>query len=194
MKFDKLIEKINKINLIERFSLDKQKITLIVILSIAFLYVDFNFLLKGQLAASSKSKAELARIINDLRALDAGLKNMEAIKAGQGSGLKVQEKMVIFESGLTSLLHDISKLANANNVRILQIKPLRDSQKSAAGKFAPVLINMDLICGYHNFGKFLNQLENNQVLISVENFKIELQPQDTLRQKVNLTIKTYVRK
>lgn len=194
MKFDKIIEKINKINLIERFSLDNQKITLIVILSIAFLYVDFNFLLKGQLAANSKSKAELVKIINDLKALDAGLKNMEALKAGQHGGLKVQEKMIIFESGLTTLLHDISKLANANNVRILQIKPLRDSQKIAIGKFTPVLINMDLICGYHNFGKFLNQLENNQVLISVENFKIELQPQDTLRQKVSLTIKTYVRK
>ncbi len=194
MKFDKIIEKINKINLIERFSLDNQKIILIVILSIAFLYVDFNFLLKGQLASNSKSKAELVRVINDLKALDAGLKNMEAIKAGQNGGLKVQEKMVIFESGLTTLLHDISKLANANNVRILQIKPLRDSQKKAVGKFVPVLINMDLICGYHNFGKFINQLENNQVLISVENFKIELQPQDTLRQKVSLTIKTYVRK
>ena len=194
MKFDKIIEKINKINLIERFSLDNQKITLIVILSIAFLYVDFNFLLKGQLASNSKSKAELVKIINDLKALDAGLKNMEAVKASQQGGLKVQEKMVIFESGLTTLLHDISKLANANNVRILQIKPLRDSQKKAVGKFVPVLINMDLICGYHNFGKFINQLENNQVLISVENFKIELQPQDTLRQKVSLTIKTYVRK
>jgi Tfp pilus assembly protein PilO len=189
-----IIKKINKLNLIERFSLDNKKLALIVIITLVVLYIDFNFLLKNQIAGVNKSKAELTKVSNELKALDAGLKSMQAAKSVQKSTTKAKEKKIIFESELTALLHDISKLANANNVRILQIKPTRDTKKVSSVKFTPVSINMDLICGYHNFGKFMNSLENNQAFMSAESFKIEAQPQDSLRQKVGLTIKTYVRK
>ncbi|MBN2831386.1 MAG: type 4a pilus biogenesis protein PilO [Candidatus Omnitrophica bacterium] len=190
----KLIEKINKLNLTERFSLDNKKIALIAIIGMLVLYIDFNFLLKSQMAAADKSKAEVVKISNDLKVLDAGIQSMQAAKAAQKSAPKAKGKKIIYEPELTALLHDISKLANANNVRILQIKPIRDTQKAPSGKLTPVAINMDLICGYHNFGKFINSLENNQAFMAIESFKIEAQPQDALRQKVSLTVKTYVRK
>jgi len=191
---NKIIERINKLNLIERFSLDNKKIILIFIVSLALLYFDCNFLLKGQMAGIAKSKSEIIKISNEFKALDAGLKNMQAVKSGTGKNFKARDKKIIFESELVSLMHDISKLANVHNVRILQIKPTREAQKAVAVKFAPVLINMDLICGYHNLGMFINGLENSQVFISAESFKIEPQPQDPLRQKVSLSVKTYVRK
>ncbi|MBM3243903.1 MAG: hypothetical protein FJZ12_03615 [Candidatus Omnitrophica bacterium] len=186
-------EKINKLNLIERFSLDNKKIAIIVIISIMAVYVDFSFLLKGQIASVNKSKSSALKIKNDLRALEEGLKNMQAVKSSQKSAPQRKEKKIIYEAELPALLNDISKIANANNVNILNIKPSRDA-KAAAGKFTPILITMDLICGYHNFGRFLNSLENNQAFMAAESFKIEAQPQDTLRQKISLTVKTYVRK
>jgi len=189
-----LIEKINKLNLIDKFALDNKKIILIVIISFVILYIDFNFLLKNQIAAANKPKADLVEISNEFKVLDAGLKNMQAVKSAQKIPRKAKDNKIIFESGLPSLLHDISKLANANNVRILQIKPTRDVQKDSGVKFTPVSISMDLICGYHNFGKFMNSLENNQAFMSAESFKIEAIPKDTLRQKVSLTLKTYVKK
>ena len=194
MKIGSLIEKINKLNLVERFSLDNKKIALIFIISLVIIYVDFNFILKPQMAKASKSKVGFTKMNNELKALDAGLKNMQAVKSAQKAAPKAKEKRIIFEPELTALLHDISKLANANNVRVLQIKPARDLRTTATVKFSPVLINLDIICGYHNFGKFVNSLENNQVFISVENFKIESQPKDILRQKISVTLKTYVRK
>lgn len=189
-----LIEKINKLNLIDKFSLDNKKIILIILMSVTILYFDFNFLLKAQMASAAKSKEEVVKVNNDLKALDAGLKNMQAVKAGQKAAAKLPDKRVIFEPELTSLLHDISKLANANNVRILQIKPARETKKDAIVKFTPVLISMDLICGYHNLGRFMNALENNQVFMSIESYKIESQAQDSLRQKVSLAVRTYARK
>ncbi|OQB16564.1 MAG: Pilus assembly protein, PilO [Candidatus Omnitrophica bacterium ADurb.Bin205] len=187
-----LIEKINKLNLMERFSLDNKKLTLIFIVSAMVIYLDFNFLLKNQASSSARMGKEITRIKNDMKALDTGLKKMQEARAVK-AGPKVKSKKVIFEPELPALLNDISKLANFNNVRITQIKPARDLQKSPA-KFSPVLISMDIIGGYHNFGRFINSLENNEVLMSVEGFKIEPLPKDPLRQKIAVTVKTYVRK
>ena len=134
----------------------------------------------------------MLRINNDLRALDAGLKNIQAVKSSKATP-KIKAKKAILEKELTALLNDISKIANINNVRIIQIKPAYELQKTSL-KFSPFLINLDLIAGYHNFGKFINTLENNEFLILIESFKIEAQAKDPLRQKIAVTLKTYVKK
>ena len=143
-----------------------------------------------------KSADGIVKLKNDLKALDLGLKNMQALKLQQKNLPPVKAKKIIFDSQLASLLNDISKIGNANNVTILQIKPSRDTQKSgaAAPKFSPVSISLDLICGYHNLGKFINDLENNQTFISIESLKIEARPEEVLKQRVSLTLKTYVKK
>lgn len=192
----KLLEKINKIDLAHKFGLDKQKIALVIIISLLLLYADLNFILKAQRSGLSKSSAEVSKLKNDLGLLDAGLKNMEEVRAKQKVATKSKAKKIIFESQLASLLQDISKIGKANNVKILQIKPSRDPAKAspAQASSSPVLISMDLICGYHNFGKFVNELENNQAFMSVEGFKIEPQAEDDLKQKITLALKTYVKK
>lgn len=191
----KLIEKIKKINLIERFALDSKKIVLILIITTMVLYLDFNFLLKAQMNWLKKSTTEIAKLKNDFKALELGLKNMQVVKSQQKNLAQSKAKKIISDFELASLLQDISKIGNANNVRILQIKPSREIQKpSASLKLSPVFINLDLICGYHNLGKFINDLENSQTFISVESFKIEARPEEVLKQKVSLTLKTYVKK
>lgn len=192
----KLIEGLKKINLIERFNLDNKKITLILIISVMILYLDLNFLLKAQMSGIKKSAEGVIKLKNDFKALDLGLNNMQAAKGQQKNLSKGNVKKAISEFQLPSLLQDISKTANINNVRILQIKPTREVQKAGANgnKLSPVSISLDLVCGYHNLGKFINDLENNQTFIAVENFKIDASPDSSLKQKVNLTLKTYVRK
>jgi Tfp pilus assembly protein PilO len=190
-----LLEKIKKIDLIERFALDTKKIVLIIIISVMFLYLDFAYLLKAQSEGLKKISSEVGKINNDLLGLEMGLKNMEAIRAQQKNLPKKKAKRMISESQLSSLLHDISKIGNAHNVRILYIKPSREMQKGAVvAKLTPVFINLDLVVGYHDLGKFINGLENDRTFISVESFKIEARPEEALKQRVNLTLKTYVTK
>ena len=61
-------------------------------------------------------------------------------------------------------------------------------------KFIPYLINLDLICDYHNLGKFINALENSKVFMEVQELKISTKLQDYIKQKINLAIRTYVAK
>ncbi len=191
----KLLEKVKNINLVERFALDNKKIILIMIVSIMLLYIDFNYLLKAQMNLLKKSADSIEKIKNDLKALDLGLKNMQNIKSQQKNLVKAKAKKIIFDFELATLLNDISKTANANNISILQIKPFREVQKAGSSpKFSQVSISLDLVCGYHNLGKFINDLENMPTFISVDGFKIEAQPEEALKQKVSLTLKTYVKK
>jgi Tfp pilus assembly protein PilO len=193
----KLVEELNKIDLVNKLALDQKKIILIIIMSVMFLYLDFNFIFKAQTAGLNKTTQELLKVKNDFKVFDAGVKSMQAIKASQGSTKsQVKLKNAIYEIQIASLIQDISKIAQANNVKIMQIKPSKDNAKasSVAGKFSPVFIWLDLTCGYHDLGRFINALENNQVLISVDNLKIGSQQQDVLKQKVTLTLKTYVKK
>ena len=191
----KLIEKIKKINLIEKFALDSKKIVLILIISSMFLYLDFNFLLKAQMSGLKSLKEGVVKLNNDFKGLDLGLKNMRNAKSQPKSLPPSKAKIVISDYQLASLLQDISKIANTNNVEILQIKPSRETGKAAAAlKFSPVSISLDLICGYHNLGKFINALESNQAFISIESFKIEARSGDALKQRVSLILKTYVKK
>ncbi|MFA5287685.1 MAG: type 4a pilus biogenesis protein PilO [Candidatus Omnitrophota bacterium] len=190
----KFLEEIKKINLIEKFALDNKKIALIVIIAAMFLYLDFNYLLKAQMSGVKKPADEIVKLKNDFKALDLGLKNMQNIRSQQKNLPQQKAKKIIADYQIASLLQDISKIGNTNNVKILQIKPFREAQKAAAtSKFSPVIINLDLICGYHDLGKFINGLENNQAFISIESFKIEARPEEALNQRVSLTVKTYVK-
>lgn len=190
-----LLEKIKKIDLIERFALDSKKIVLIIIISVMFLYLDFAYLLKAQSEGLKKISGEVGKINNDLKGLEMGLKNMDAIRLQQKNLPRKNAKKMISESQFSSLLHDISKIGNAHNVRILYIKHSREMQKGAvAPKLIPVFINLDLVASYHDLGKFINGLENDRIFISVESFKIEARPEETLKQRVSLTLKTYVTK
>ena len=190
-----IIEKMQKVNLIEKFALDSKKIILILIVSVMILYLDFNFLFKAQMNGLKKSAEEISKLQNDFKALDLGLKNMQVIKSQQKNLAQSKAKKIIVDYQLPSLLNDISKIGNANNVRILHIKPTRETHKAFSSlKFIPVFISLDLICGYHDLGKFINDLENGQAFISVESFKIESRPEEVLKQRVSLTLKTYVKK
>ncbi len=191
-----MIGKITGFDLIERFKLDNKKVALIVIMGLAFLYADYSFILKPQMKSLNIKSKEAARLKNEIKSLQAELNNMRLVKKS-GRSVTVRAKRLLFEPQLPSFLHDISKAANANNVRIINIKSAREQVKAAPKappvKLAPVSISLDLVCAYHNFGKFINAVENSDVFAAAEGFKIEAQKGDLLRQKISLILKTYVR-
>ncbi|MDI6605882.1 MAG: hypothetical protein QME65_01900, partial [Candidatus Omnitrophota bacterium] len=87
-----------------------------------------------------------------------------------------------------------------NAVELIQMKPSRQNSPAAKDKvaktekFTPILIKLDILCGYHELGHFINDLENNPVFMAVEDLKITPQQKDYFKQKVELALKTYVEK
>lgn len=179
--------------------LDKQKRVLIIIFCVLIVYVEANYILKAQIAGLKSLDPKISRLENDLKNLNRDLENMRVAKGkpaletrkAAGSSSKI-----ITESQISGLLRDISSEANKFDVRVIQIRPLRETEKSAipGDKLTPVLINLDLICDYHHLGRFINSLENSPVFMGVAELKISAQIPDYLKQKVGLVIRTYVNK
>ena len=180
--------------------LDNQKKILIVIFFALIAYVDMNFILKAQLAGLNRLAPKVSRIEKDLTNLNRDLQSMDVSKNKQGTDSQkavIKSYKIPSEGQIIGILEDISKEANKFDIKISQIRPSRDLKSTkpvvgAADKFIPYLINLDLVCDYHNLGRFINTLENFPVFMEVEEFKISTQLPDYMKQKISLVIKTYV--
>jgi len=199
----KLTEKIKKIQFLNQLELDTQKIMLIVLTSVIVFYIDFNFIFKAQLKALGKSGIQIVNVKKGLDNFKKDFKNMQDLKARltllpQKEAPKA--KKIILENQFAGLLQDISKTANNNEVRILQLRPLREPQNAATYQIravnglTPLFVILDLSSGYHNLGKFINELENLQAFVGVKDIKITTLDDNYLKQKISLILYTYVKK
>lgn len=193
------------INLLDKFKkleLDKKKVFLIIAVSLVIIYIDFALIIKLQLKSIAAIGPKIIKLKNDIATLTQDLSKMKNLEGKQtqtkeGAG---QVKKIISENEIPLLLQVISSIANKNNIRIMQMQPSKESkarQDKASKdtlKCVPILITLDLTCSYHNFGKFINDLENAEEFIVVQDMKIARDANDYLRQSVNLILRTYVRK
>jgi len=112
--------------------------------------------------------------------------------------LTSQVKKIASEGELLSLLEQVSQIAKNNSVRVAQINPQKSARPPVkAGQpqsiFVPVLIKLDLSCGYHSLGIFINDLENSDYALSCEDIRITPDLSIGQRERVLLTLKTYVK-
>lgn len=205
---NKILNKIEKFKILDklknldRIKLDNKKIALIMVASITVLYLDFAFVISGQLNRIKSTGPSIAKIKKDLDTLTQGLLRMQAIKnkfKQAGGGLEEEAKTIINEEEISSLLHEISNLANKNNVQVIKMKPVRKApdpkaKPSAVSKFEPFTISLDLLSGYHELGKFINELENAKIFVAIDTIKISAEKNDFLNQKVTLELKSFLSK
>lgn len=187
-----------------KFDLVANKKSVAVILAAAvFIYIDLAYVLKAQVAAHGRIRPQIVKIKSDLNDLAAGLLKMRSLEnnpAALKQGAASSAKKLIQESEIDSLLQDISKVAAGYNVSILsmQKRPYKEdtaavkAKSAGAMKFTPYLINMSLSCGYNDFGKFINDLENSRDFIAVTNITVTSGKKDFYTQDVSLALKTYV--
>lgn len=179
--------------------LDQQKKIMIVIFAVLIIYVDTSYILKPQIAGLNNLNPKIARLENDLKNLNRDLANMRSAKnkpAQDANQAANRSTKIISESQISGLLQEIAIVANKFDVKIIQVRPARDTSKAAlpGDKLIPILINLDLVCDYHSLGKFINRLENDPVFMGITDFKIAADAVDLIKQKISLVVRTYVYK
>lgn len=192
----------NKIkDILNQLQSDNKKIYLVLLVFLILTYIDFTFIMGGQMRTLRGIQPKIIKLKKDLDALNRDLAKMQALKSKQPeSAVKQPSKMkkLVSEAESVSLLQDISKLAYKHGVQIIQIKPVKEaplkSEKVPSDKFISFVITLDLVCDYHNFGKFINDLENYEVFVSVQSLKINASSDNYLKQKASLVLKTYATK
>lgn len=196
------------LDVLKKIKLDKKKILLIIAASLVVVYLDFAFLVKSQFRSLRGIRSKITKLKKELGNLNKDLDIMRDLEQKQ-TDIKQETiskvKQIITEEQLPLLIQDISRIANEHSVKIMQIKPVKDLKapggkasniiKPDIGKLTSILITLDLTCGYHNLGSFINDLDNSEQFIAmIEELKIISDPADYLQQRVNLTLKVYVKK
>jgi Tfp pilus assembly protein PilO len=191
-----MIKLLNKIN---TFELDNKKLLAIILCSLFILYIDLNFLMKTQLKSLGALNKKITQLKKDLGAFKKDSTTIQDLKNKKATPLLKAKKLISDEQAV-SLLQDISNLANKNDIAVIHLKPSKDLSGSPQAKApgiensVPLTISLELTCGYHNLGRFINDLENSTIFIAVQEIKIASQSQDYLRQRVSLILRTYVKK
>lgn len=172
--------------------LDPKQMTLISLVCFIVIYLDFSLFLKMQrqgvmdkVTKSIALKKEMENLQNDLRLL-------KQFKEKQKDTASF--KRILKEEEVPLLMEEISTTANTNNVKIMQMRPSKVVKEKAISNLFPVLLDLEVSCGYHQLGKFINNLENGRVFIALQDMRISREPGDFLSLRVNLIVKTYVRK
>ena len=185
-------------NLLNKLGSDIQKLFLIILVSAAVIYADYAFIIKLQLGGIRSVKTKIIKLNQDITALDKDLALMQQSQSQMKQKTPLKPKIIISEDEMTGLLQGIYNLAHKNNVKIIQIRPLKDPQAKeeamGAQKIMPMTIVMDLSCVYHSLGSFISDLENAGQFLAVQDFKIVRSSGDYMRQNVTLNLKTYVKK
>jgi Tfp pilus assembly protein PilO len=178
---------------------DKQKLIAVALAFVVIVYVDFSFILKAQVKAISDIKVKVSKLQGDILAVKRDMSAMQQNRAKEK--ISAPAKKIVSEGELLSLLEQISQIAKDNSVRVSQISPQKSNRPPPAkpgqpqpqSAFLAVFIKLDLACGYHSLGAFINDLENSDYAMSVEDIRIISDPGAGQKERVSLTLKTYVK-
>lgn len=180
--------------------LNAKNLTVVVLFTFIFVYLDSTFLLKRQYLKANSSVKKINKLKRQLSALEEDIAKLKEAQAREGQKKQaLEEKKIISEDQIPALLNEIQSLANKNGVKIMEMVPSKDLKSSpdrALGNLATVALalRLDLICEYHSCGSFINALENSANFMSVLDIKITPDSSDKLKQKVSLLLKSYVKK
>lgn len=186
-------------NLVTQISRDKKKLLLSLITAIVFIYADVRFVLQPQLGNMSGMYAKKTNIKGNIGKFNRDMVNILELKRKQDTAAKqtnTKVKKFISEKDVPELLKEISDIANKNQVRVMQIKPVKlpvEKKTAVPEKFLNMNIALDLSADYHHFGSFLNELENMNIFLATQDLRIAGNPRDYFHQNINLQLKTYVK-
>jgi Tfp pilus assembly protein PilO len=198
-------------NFINGLKKNKQKLILAVIIAVAFVLFDIAFVMKAQVRSMGALGQRISKLKKDIEVVR---KDLSLMRKNEKEKDTRQTSKVYTEGEISFLLQDIASLANENQIDVMQITQSKDTKQQEKAQnvkggakskskpqaeqkaqgFVSVAIKLDLTCTYHDLGIFLNQLEKGQQPLFAEDLRITRDPENYLREKAYLTLRTYVRK
>jgi len=175
-------------------------LVLVGIFVLAGLIAYYNLLLKPQfssLIVANREFSALKRSVNTGKGLivneDRIRRQFEEIKKQAG----LLEKRFPGQDEISSLLEDFSNIAESSGVKILKIRPLQASdgisEAGTGGKLYsrfPILI--EARASYHQFGMFVNKLENMERFIGIDGIDIKARSEEPRRHDIKLRVSTFL--
>ena len=166
---------------------------------VIFLVLDYFLLMQFQLSNLRSLNPKLVSLSQELKLAQTNIRDMgkfrdeikELMVKSQDINSEIKSKEEI-----PLILENISRLASKYGVAIDQIVPNPTNEevimKNNDGQYLTVPVKVEASGGYHNFGRFLNQLENEEQFFTISDFSIVGNSQDPVHHSISLTIKALI--
>lgn len=183
---------------------ERNRLILVLIWSVFALYLYTRFLVSPQLAAIGKRGGEIRRLKTDLAQLE-GAEGKQGSMKQELAGLEREWKggesaMLENQAKVLRLLGDLSQLAETHQVQITSVKEIKPQERAKAqGKEPEVsppyqehFLEFRLLCGYHDLGRFINEIERMNPALEVAELDIRSGGTDVQKHAVSLKVRCYV--
>jgi Tfp pilus assembly protein PilO len=172
-----------------------------IILGIIILIIDFSFVLTKQLSQVSALKPALIETRKKVVESSGEVFRLDSFKKrlAELNTIVSKEKLgIVNEENIPNLLTEISRMADAEKLKIMQIRPhkeIRSDEKpnpAAKTRFYSLPISVIAQGEYHALGKFINKLENSTIFIKVNTLDIMSQAEGSKELDIKLLISIFV--
>jgi len=163
-------------DLISNLKTNKKKLAVVILGVVVFIAFDYLVIIQAQLNQIKGIESRAAKANNDIKNVLQDLEKVRQMQKGQAvnsQGVRSPLKRLVSDDEISLLIRDISNFADASNVKVIQIKPVRETSSSKTQtSVTPLKITMDLMCGYHALGAFLNRLEGMEQFLEAQEIRI----------------------
>ncbi|HOW43115.1 MAG TPA: type 4a pilus biogenesis protein PilO [Candidatus Omnitrophota bacterium] len=179
---------------------DRNKLIAVLAACALLFALDVAFVMKAQINGIKQSGQKVIALKKDLQKLN---KDLAQMRQDASNKKNVKIKKIISERELPSLLQYVSSVAAENSIKVMQIDSQKEGVKLATrgGKsgsqqegVVTVVIHLDLESDYHTIARFISQVENSDQVLYLDELKIARDVSDVMKQRVNLVLKTHVKK
>ena len=181
---------------LKKFVEDNLYLVLGIFLLIVFL-LDYFLIMKRQMDALNTLNPKLTVLRQDIAETKNNIQKSGAYQA-QIARLKEQLQKTGYKiPSKEEVLDGISRIARQNKIKIDQMIPGKGMQevlqKDVEEQYYAFPISVEAQGGYHDIGRFIDQLEKDNVYKIISALTIESSPKDPEHHTVRLMIKTILR-
>jgi Tfp pilus assembly protein PilO len=170
-----------------------------IILLILIGVADYFALMQFQVAKLAAINPEIAELSGKLSTAKTEIARMGQYRQNSQNLQKdiVQLNLLIkTKEEVPLILENISRMANENDVKIDQIMPMTTTSEpimvNSDGKYYSIPISIEARSGYHEFGKFMNQMETEGVFFKMYEFKMASRGESLKQHFVHMIMDTII--
>ncbi len=171
-------------------------LTGIIIVIVVF---DIFTLMRFQLKLVNSLNAKSSQLSKDIIDLTTNKQRLAQFKSQLEIARHRRESfdlMVHRKDKVPMVLKKISSIANEQGVNVIQLMPQKLSAapliKNEDGAYYSMDISVRLRAGYHQFGKFLNRMEQDRLFWQIDELSLEADQKDPQRQDIKMNMKILI--
>jgi type IV pilus assembly protein PilO len=186
------------VSVVTRFSEKNPYYALGAFLLVVFL-LDYFLIMQFQLGALFQLNPKLTTVAEDMRSTRSDIAKIGEYRqqiVSLGAMAKKVNSKIHTRDEIPLVINNVTRLAKRNSIRIEQIMPDSSAPepivKDSEGQYYAVPLRIEARGTYHDFGRFINQLENEEVFLTIGNFRMDASPLDSALHVIKLTLNAVV--